>query len=226
MLRSLLVVAALVGSPVVGFAQPAGNGAGGAPAAPAGERRPDVMGRVVNVTEDGRTIMLALPPAGATGAQPAGRPEELRITLTERTRQVFMGVGEGQAKATPGLMAMVWLEAGSKDVAQTARFMKQGEDRPDVQGRVTSVSPDGLTIGVETRDRDPQTGQEKPPGAATIRLAPYTQHQYFGVEPGGAKPTVDYLVIAWFEKGSKETAARVRFLKNEPASAPGAVAPR
>jgi hypothetical protein len=223
MLRSFLIMAAVVGLPVVAFAQPAANGA--APAGtgvPAGERRPDVMGRVVNVTEDGKTIMLAMPPAGATGAQPAGRPDELRITLTDRTRQLFFGVAEGAAKPAPGMMAMVWLEAGSKDVAATARFMKQGEDRPDVQGRVTSVSPDGLTVGVETRDRDPQTGQEKPGGAATIRLAPYTQHQYFGVEPGGARPTVDYLVIAWFEKGSKETVARVRFLKNEPGAAPAA----
>jgi len=211
-----VLAAALMAGSIV-QAQPAAARPGEPGAAPAGEKRPDVMGRVVNVSEDGKTLTLAMPPREGAGAREA-RPEEVRIMLSDRTRAAYFGVGDGEAKPAQGLMAMVWLEEGSKDQAARVRFMKrEGEDRPDVQGRVMSVSPDGQTIGVETRDRDRTTGQEKVTGQMTIRLAPYTQTLYFGVDAGGARPTIDYLVVAWFEKGSKETAARVRFMKNEAA---------
>ncbi len=181
------------------------------------EKRPDLMGRIVNVSEDGRTLTLAMPPRTAADAQPAGaapRPEEAKVLLTDRTKAAFFGVGEGEARPAPGLMAMVWLEEGSKDQAARVRYMKrEGEDRPDAQGRVAAVSPDGQSITLELRERDRTTGQDKVTGQTTIRIAPYTQSLYFGVDQGGARPTVDYLVVVWFEKGSKETAARIRFMK-------------
>jgi hypothetical protein len=128
----------------------------------------------------------------------------------------FFGVGEDQARPAPGLMAMVWLADGSKDQAARVRFMKrEGEDGPDVAGRITAVAPDGKTLTVETRERDPQTGQEKVTGQASVRIAPYTQSQYFNVDRDGAKPTVDYSVLVWMEKGSKDVAARVRFMRPE-----------
>lgn len=200
-------------------AQPAAGQAGAA-AQPA-EKRPDLMGRVVASTEDGRTLTLAMPPRQTDDGRPPAadvRPEEIKVTLTERTQVRFFGVSDGEAKIAPGMMAQVWLEEGSKDTAARVRFMKrEGEQRPDVQGRVAAVAPDGKSITVELRERDPQTGQEKSAGKTELRLAPHTQVLYYGVDAGGAKPTADYLVIAWLDKGSKDTAARVRFMRNEPA---------
>jgi hypothetical protein len=176
------------------------------------------MGRVVDVSADGKSITLAQPPR-PTGNQPPSaevKPEEIKINLTERTRALFFGVTDNEAKPAVGLMAMVWLEQGSKDQAARVRFMKrEGDERPDVQGRVVAVSPDGRIVTVEARDRDPQSGQEKVGGKTDVRLAPYTQTQYYAVERGGAKPTVDYLAVVWFEKGSKDTAARAHFVKPE-----------
>lgn len=168
------------------------------------------MGRVVAVSGDLRTITIAMPPREAQAGANA-RPEEKRINLNERTKMLFFGVGEGEAKPAVGQMAMVWLEQGSSDIAARARFMKrEGEERPDVQGRVKAVVGQVLTI--ETRDRDPATGAEKVTGEAVVKIAPYTYVQYFGVEKDGARPMTDYLIVGWLEKGSKETLARVRLL--------------
>jgi hypothetical protein len=203
-------------------AQPVpGAGGPGQPGAEPGRPREapaDLSGRVVEVSPDGKTITLATPPRGQPNQPPApeSKPDEVKVTLSDRTRTLFFGVGDNQAQPTPGLMAMVWLEPGSKDQAARVRFMKrEGDERPDLQGRVAAVSPDGRTVTIETRDRDPQTGQEKVTGKTDVRLAPYTQTQYYAVERGGAKPSVDYLAVIWFEKGSKDTAARANFMRPE-----------
>jgi hypothetical protein len=178
------------------------------------ERRADLMGRVESVSPDGRTLTLSMPPRpGPDGQPPArdARPEQATVNVGERTQMNFFGVGEGEARPAPGLMAMVWLEEGSRDQAARVRFMRrEGDERPDVQGRVLSVSPDGRTVTVETRDGD------RPTGRADVHIAPYTQALYYGVDRDGARPTPDYMVVAWFEKGSKDTAARIRFLKADP----------
>jgi hypothetical protein len=175
------------------------------------ERRADVMGRVTAVSPDGKTLTVTMPPKPPENGQPPTRdlkPEEATVTLSDATRVVFFGVAEGQARPAVGQMAMAWLEEGSKTRAARVRLMKrEGEERPDVQGRVVSVSPDGRTITVEQRDRD------KVIGKTDLRLAAYTQALYYNVAPDGAKPTPDYEVVAWLEKGSKDTAARVRFMK-------------
>lgn len=174
------------------------------------EPRADVMGRVVAVSGDLRTITIAIPPREASN-NPNARPEEKRINLNDRTKMLFFGVTDGEARPAVGQMAMIWLEPGSSDIAARARFMKrEGEERPDVQGRIKSIN--GQTLIVETRDRDPATGAEKVTGETTVRIAPYTYVQYFGVEKDGAKPTAEYLIVGWFEKGSKDTLARVRLL--------------
>jgi hypothetical protein len=188
--------------------------AGDAPrdAAPPQERRPDVMGRVTNVSADGKTLTITMPPRPPESGQPPARdakPEETTVTLTDQTQLLFFGVSDGQAQPTPGLMAMVWYAEGSNRAAKV-RFMKrEGDERPDIQGRVLSVAPDGRTITVELRDRDKVTGK------TDLRLAPYTQALYYNVDKDGARPTANYDVVAWLEKGSKDTAARVRFMRPE-----------
>jgi hypothetical protein len=190
---------------------------------PGGERRADVMGRVTSVSPDGRTITITPPPQrpGAPDGQPAPRPEPVNVVLTDRTQTLFFGVGEGEARPAAGMMAMVWLDEGSRDQATRVRFMRrEGEERPDVQGRVIGASPDGRTVTVETR------GEGGPTGRVDLRIAPYTQVLYYGVDRDGARPTTDYQVVAWLEKGSKDTPVRVRFMKNEGPGGPGAPAPQ
>jgi hypothetical protein len=220
--RSLIVMlgGALVAG-AVAFAQdqpapPRGNEPAGGRDAAAAERRPDVMGRVAAVSPDGRTLTINVPPRPAGDGQPPprdARPEPTQVIVTDRTKLLFFGVGDGEARLMPGQMAMVWLADGSRNEAARVRLMKrEGEDRPDVQGRVVGVSPDGKTLTVEQREGDRVTGK------TDVRLAPYTQTLYYGVDRDGAKPTPDYLVVAWLEKGSKDTAMRVRFTKNDPSA--------
>ena len=218
-LAPVLVLTAALAIAQTPPAQPAPAGQPGAEGPGAPRQAPaDLMGRVVEVSDDGRTITLAMSPRPANNQPPAAdtKPEEAKVALTDKTRTLFFGVGDGEARPAPGLMAMVWLEPGSKDQAARVRFMKrEGEERPDVQGRVTAVSPDGRTVTIETRERDPQTGQEKVTGKADVKLAPYTQTQYYAVERGGARPTPEYLAVIWFEKDSKDTAARAHFMRQE-----------
>jgi hypothetical protein len=179
------------------------------------ERPPDGTGRGTHVSADGRTLTLSPPPRpGPDGPPPArdARGEQATGTLSDRTQMLFFGVGDGEAKPAPGLMAMIWLDEGSRDQAARARFMRrEGDERADVQGRILSVAPDGHSITVETRGEG-----DRPAGRTEIRIAPYTQSLYYGVDRDGAKPTPDYLVVAWYEKGSKDTAARIRFMKPDP----------
>src|SRR5204863_1003635 len=97
-------------------------------AAPAGERRSDLMGRVTEVSPDGRSVTIAMssrPPAEGQPPPRDARPESATFTLSDRTEMAFFGVGEGEARPAPGLMAMVWLEEGSKDRAARVRFMRR-----------------------------------------------------------------------------------------------------
>src|SRR5687767_14484917 len=130
--RTLLALAGLL---AIGAAAVAQDGAGTAPrpndpgrdGAPAAERRPDVMGRIATVSPDGRTITVNAPPRPTAEGQPPprdARPEPVQVTVTDKTRLLFFGVGDGEAKLTPGLMAMVWLDEGSKDQAGRIRLMK------------------------------------------------------------------------------------------------------
>lgn len=187
---------------------------------PPQDRRPDVMGRITSVSPDGRTLTLVSPPTrpGAPD-QPPARPEPATVILNDHTVSLFFGVGEGEAQPTQGMMAMVWLDPGSKDQAARVRFMKrEGEERPDVQGRIIAVSADARMITVETRDGD------RPTGKIDLHLAPYTQSLYYGVDKDAARPTPDYQVVAWLEKGSKDVPVRIRFMKNDARDlAPGAI---
>ncbi|MDB5320243.1 MAG: sigE 24 [Phycisphaerales bacterium] len=222
--KQLLALLTLVASSTFTYAQnqpprPA-DPRGTAPTAQ--ERRADVMGRVTTVSPDGRTITITAPPPRPAGDQPAARPEPATVTLSDRTQLLFFGVAEGEAKPAPGQMAMVWLEDGSKDQAARVRLMKrEGEDRPDVQGRVLAVSPDARTITIETRG----DASDKPTGKIDLHIAPYTQSLYYGVDKDAARPTPDYQVVAWLEKGSRDVPTRIRFMKNDGRDLPSAPLP-
>src|SRR5436190_23996156 len=82
---------------------------------PSRDKRADLMGRVATVSPDGRSITLSMTPRSAPEAQPPprdARPEQATFMLTDHSQVSFFGIGEGEAKPAPGLMAMVWLEEG------------------------------------------------------------------------------------------------------------------
>jgi hypothetical protein len=186
-------------------------------ARPSDQPRADIMGRVTTISPDGKILTLTPAPRPGPNGEPPARPQPVNVTLTDKTQTLFFGVGENQAQPTAGQMAMVWLEPGSKDQAARVRFMKrEGEDRPDIQGRILSVSPDGKTITVESRE------EGQPATKTDLHLAPYTQSLYYNVPQNAAKPMPDYQVVAWLEKGSKTTPVRIRFMKNEGREAPPA----
>jgi hypothetical protein len=218
-----LAVAALLALPAFTQAQDQPRDPNRPPdsARPTAEPRADIMGRVTTISPDGKTLTLTPAPRPGPEGQPPIRPQPVNVTLTDKTQTLFFGVAENQARPTAGQMAMVWLEPGSKDQAARVRFMKrEGEERPDVQGRVVSVSADGKTITVETSE------EGKAPGKTDLHLAPYTQSLYYNVPANAAKPMPDYQVVAWLEKGSKTTPVRIRFMKNEGREAPPAGAHR
>src|SRR4051812_21844136 len=157
-IAGLLGVAALAQIPPggPGAAPPPRVGEAGRGAPPPQERRPDVTGRVATVSPDGRTLTISTPPSPSPEGQPPARDargEQATVTVSDRTQMLFFGVGDGEAKPAPGLMAMVWLDEGSREQAARVRFMRrEGDERADVQGRIVSVAPDGRSITVETRD--------------------------------------------------------------------------
>ena len=92
----------------------------------------------------------------------------MNVTSTHKTQTLFFGVGENQGAAHCGPDGDGVVEPGLKDQAARVRFMKrEGEDRPDIQGRILSVSPDGKTMTVETRDEASRYRDRPSPGACT-----------------------------------------------------------
>ncbi len=83
-----------------------------------------VAGRVVTVAADGRTITLELPGRGrGEGSQ------QISITLTDRTRIVYSGVGQDGARPTAGYAARVRLKEGSRGAAARVWFSRPGDGR-------------------------------------------------------------------------------------------------
>src|SRR5688500_10929472 len=117
-LGGLIAVAAFAQNPP-GSPPPRTGDPAGLDAAPR-ERQADVMGRVATVSPDGRSVTLDTPPRPGPDGQPPARDargERVTVNLTDRTVVSFFGVGEGEARPAPGLMAMVWLDEGSRDQA-------------------------------------------------------------------------------------------------------------
>src|SRR5438445_5116822 len=74
------------------------------------EPRADIAGRVASVSPDGRSVTVSIQPRRAEGpraaAPPDARGEQTTFVITDRTQLAFFGVGEGEARPAPGLMAM------------------------------------------------------------------------------------------------------------------------
>ena len=71
--------------------------------APGREKPADVMGRIAQVSADGKVLTVQMPPknAGEAGAREA-KPDEVRINLTDKTRANYYGVAENAARERSG----------------------------------------------------------------------------------------------------------------------------
>jgi hypothetical protein len=153
-------------------------------------RRPDLMGKIVAVAKDGKSITLETAAAGGRG-EPASTVE-LRIAATARA--VFSGVGAGGAKLMEGYTAHVWLAEGSKDTAERLHVMGGATERrgPDIVGRVAAVTARGKTLTLifkmEPRGRD-DSGK-----MVSVLVKDQSQVLYNNVATGGAnlKKQADY----------------------------------
>lgn len=168
-----------------------------------GDPAPEVVGKVVAVDKDGKSVTVVLP------AKNKGEEGERReIKLTAKTEQFYGNVAAGQAKPGTGYKAMIWLDAGAKDTASKAYLVAPpGGKREHVSGQVTSVAGDGksFTIVLPSKVKG-EAGTE-----TTIKLEPGTSVSYHHVGVGGAQLTKGYAAYIQLEEGKKDVAALVVF---------------
>lgn len=172
--------------------------------------RPNIMGKIVVVADDGKEIAIEIPPQARGEA--AGKEV---VKLTDKTSLVFSGVGPGGAKLQMGQHAQIWLADGSKDIAATMHVAaafgsgRNNRNAADVTGRVTSAAADAITIQMPPRARGDAGA------TVTIKLTKKTNLVYSFVAKGGTKPTEGYNAQVWFGPGSKDTATRIDFTGTE-----------
>jgi hypothetical protein len=160
-----------------------------------GDRAPDVTGKVAAVSKDGKTITLESPPQ-ARGEE----PRKADFMLTDKTAVVFHQVGPGGAKVAEGMLGRLWMEGSSKDHAARASFVGQVREREAMTvGRVVAISKDGKTLTLEQPSR--VRGEEGK--RLEVTIGEKTRVAYFGVGPGGAKPTEGYTAYVYQEGGTK-----------------------
>jgi hypothetical protein len=165
---------------------------------------PDVTGVIEAVSNDFRTITLALPPKvkGDAGTS-------MEIKITDKTRLTYFGVDGNGENLTVGYVAQVWLVEGSQDTAAGVRLGRKDADggkAPDYNGVITAVAKDGKSLTVELVPKE----KGDAPMKVEVKLTDKTKFSYFGVDQTGETPTVGYSVLVWLVEGSKDTAAGLR----------------
>jgi hypothetical protein len=167
--------------------------------------KPDYSGIVAAVADNGRTITVELPPK-VKGED----PPTVEIKLTDKTKVAYFGVDSAGEIPTSGYTILVWLADGSEDTAAAVKMGRKDADGgvkgPDFTGQITAVSNDGRTITVEIPPEEKGGESRK----VEVKLTDKTKTCYSGVDAGGEKPTVGYVIQVWLAKGSKDTAAGVR----------------
>jgi hypothetical protein len=89
---------------------------------------------------------------------------------------------------------------------------EKGKGKPaDLSGKVVGVSGNGKVLTVQP---SPMKGE----GAAKteIKLTDATKESYHGVAADGARPAEGHSVQVWLAEGSRDTADRVRFSRDDP----------
>lgn len=88
------------------------------PAALAGEKKPDLIGRVAGAFSDGSATLLMLNVPGPDGA-------EATVQLRPSTAVSWFGIEKPDQKPAAGMVALVWFQEKSKEVAEKVRFARE-----------------------------------------------------------------------------------------------------
>jgi RNA polymerase sigma factor (sigma-70 family) len=168
----------------------------------------DLSGEIAGFTKESITIIDA-GPKRERGVE----PKRQTIPFDSKTVIDFGNVSAGQAKITEGYLAWVWLTGDGKSAAKIRMLGQAGdvgrrdEKRPDLYGKVVSVSPNGKQFTVTTAIR-------RGAGNATreVTIGDKTQVIYSQVQVDGTKPTEGYQANVWYAEGSQDTAAKVVFI--------------
>jgi len=167
---------------------------------------PQITGRVIQVSSDGRTITLEPPHHVKTHPRPTRT-----VVLDPATAVSYFFVPlEGEQPAV-GYQATVWLAPGSNDRASRIHLSgdKRGDYRPNLVGRVTALSPDTHLLELATKEKLPAGKLHAMQNRRRILIEPDTKIIYEGLakgrEPVGLEATV------WLREGSLEKAGGIRF---------------
>jgi hypothetical protein len=169
--------------------------------------KPAFTGRVIAVSGDGREITLQLP------AKKKGEPAPtVTVHIGDHTKLSYALVPLGGEKPTVGYNASVWLAEGAKDMASAVTFSgkKASAVNPDWTGRVTGVSTDGKELTLQLPSK--KKGEAGP--TVTVRIHDKTKLVFAGIDKDQQKPTVGFEAAVWLDKGSRDTAAGIRFSAN------------
>jgi RNA polymerase sigma factor (sigma-70 family) len=168
------------------------------------ENRPDKLGKVVGVADEGKTLTVEVP--GGRGEEPT----KFTVKMNDKTSVVFNNVPLDGAKPAEGQQAQVWLVDGSKNTAAKLALTAPVPERwTTLSGKVVAVSKDGSSFTLE----QPATVRGEEPTRIEIKLSPKARIAYVGVGPGEAKLTEGLLASVALLDGSKNTGAQVVFRK-------------
>lgn len=174
---------------------------------------PHLEGQVVAVSAGGQGITLEKSGKGPVAAQ------KFAVQFTDKTRVSFANVARNGAQMAVGYNGLVFLDPDSQDTAKSVTFIGTAEEklgaskepRADWSGRIAGLSGDGKVLTVEM-----PIAKGTEPTRMEIKLTDATRESYHGVAADGANPTLGYLVQVWLAEGAQDTAARVRFFRNDP----------
>ncbi len=159
---------------------------------------PDHIGRVTDVSADGKTITLA--------KRSAERPEQtFDVRVSDKADLRYSFIAPGGTKPTAGYRAEVWLKEG-KIYFTGDQTPERGENaRPDRLGKVVGASKDGKLMTLEVAP----TERGSPPVKEEIKIDEQTKLLFVQVGPGGDRPMEGYQAGVWLVPGSKDRAAKV-----------------
>ncbi len=168
-------------------------------------KRPDMLGKVTRVSDDGKSITVEVPPK-----ERGGEATQMTVKIGDKATTAFHNVPTDGAKAAAGMQAQVWLADGEKETAAKVAFVGTVPERwVVVAGKVVAVAKDGSSITVE----QPSTVRGEEPKRTEIKLNAKTKVAYFGVGAGEAKPAEGLMASVRLLDGSTDTAAQVTFGK-------------
>jgi len=161
-------------------------------------RRPDLAGRLLALSADGKTLSIEVP------AAPGQRRQ---VHLTDGTHLSYVNVPLKGEKPTIGYQSLVWLAAGEKDNAASVTFKGSSPPsaKPDVIGRVLSMAADGKEVILDVPGQGGQSLRK------TIRLDSKTKTSFALMPFFQEVPQVGQQATVWFTSGSRDLAARIAF---------------